>query len=767
MISSNVSKDRKISRPFILALLPIPIFIVSIFILVFSNFKSVWNPVFLFSTLNIIFLSIIMFFVSILAFRSYIFEKSFMILLLGSSTLVLGFGALLAGLLILGNNVNSTVTIYNSAAFLSSILILLSVAMGVSLPSKKLKSNWSIVASYIIVLAVITIIAILVKSNYWPVYFHISKGPTTIDLVVLYTSIVLFTISGLVLLYQNLKKEFDYLGWYGIGLLLIAVGLFSVSLQSNVGDPLNWIGRIAQYLGSVYILVSLLLSFKESGVWILPLQQVLKETETRFISIIETANEGIMTSNSSGIIEFANSKMADMLGYSKEELIGKQIKSFVDSNCDQFNNSQSNFENGQYEMKFIRKDGTQLWTHASTSAIYDHKDRLDGNLGMFIDITEAKKAEEDLKESEEKYRNLFMNMTEEVHFWKLVSSDDGDIITWRLIDINPPGLKTWNKNLDEVQGKLADEIIENATEHYMPVVEKIMSEGVPYTYEDYNPDMDKYFKFTSVPFGEYFITTGSDITDVKKYQKKLEISNSDLKRTQRELEETIKKLEISNKQLEQFAYIASHDLQEPLRMVGIFTQLLERKYKDNLDEDADEYIDFIVDGAKRMKYLIDDLLTFSRLNTYEEVEFENVNMEFAFDDVLSNLKVLIDENNAEITHDHLPTVKGDPSQLMQVLQNLVSNAIKFHGEDKPEIHVSSKDAGDEWIFSVKDNGIGINQKHQDKIFEIFKRLHNKEKYEGTGMGLSICKRIIEMHNGRIWLESEEGVGSTFYFTIPK
>lgn len=767
MTTSNEStEESEYPRYFLPALLPIPIFIMSIFILVFYDINGNWNPVFLFSTLNILFLSIIMFFVSILAFRSYLYEKSIMILLLGSSTLVLGFGALLAGLMILGNNPNSTITIYNSSACLSSILILLSVAMGVSLPSKKLKSNWSIIASYIIVIALVTSITILVKSNYWPIYFHQEAGPTLINLAVTFTAIILFAASGSILLYQGIKEEFNYLGWYGIGLILISIGLFAVSLQTSTGDPLNWIGRIAQYMGSVYILISVLLSFKESGSWILPLQQALIETQTRIVSIIETANEGIMTSDLSGTVDFANNKMADMLGYSKEELIGKQIKSFVDSHTDLYNNNENNFVDGQYELKFIRKDGTKLWTHASTSAIYDHNDSHDGNLGMFIDITERKKAEKDLKESEEKYRNLFMNMKEDVHFWKIVPDVDGNIKTWKLVDINPPGLKTWNKNLSDVQGKLADDIFKNSTEHYMPVIEKIMREGVPHSYEDYFPAMDKYFKFTSVPLGEYFITTGSDITNVKKYQKRLEISNSHLKSTQRELKDTIKKLEISNQQLEQFAYIASHDLQEPLRMIGIFSQLLEREYKGNLDKDADEYIDFIVDGAQRMKYLIDDLLAFSRLNT-EDVELESFNMETALEDVLLNLKILIDENQAEITHDPLPTVKGDPTLIMQVLQNLLSNAIKFQGENKPGIHVSCSESEDEWTFSIKDNGIGIDKKHQDRIFKVFKRLHNREKYEGTGIGLSICKRIIERHNGKIWIKSEEGAGSTFYFTIPK
>jgi len=234
----------------------------------------------------------------------------------------------------------------------------------------------------------------------------------------------------------------------------------------------------------------------------------------------------------------------------------------------------------------------------------------------------------------------------------------------------------------------------------------------------------------------------------------------------RELEEIASKLKISNKELEQFAYVASHDLQEPLRMVTSFTQLLERRYKDKLDVDADEYIGFIVEGSKRMKYLIDDLLEFSRLNTQNR-EFESVLLKITLEDVLRNLNATIKENNAKISHDPLPTIRGDRSQINQLLQNLIANAIKFHGDEPPKVHISAEESGNEWIISVNDKGIGIDPDHQEQIFRIFKRLHTREEYAGTGIGLAICKRIIDKHNGKIWVESELGKGSTFYFTIPK
>lgn len=245
----------------------------------------------------------------------------------------------------------------------------------------------------------------------------------------------------------------------------------------------------------------------------------------------------------------------------------------------------------------------------------------------------------------------------------------------------------------------------------------------------------------------------------------LQKANEKLTSYKDSLEEAIEKLEISNRELEQFAYVASHDLQEPLRMVSSFAQLLEKRYKGELDDDADDFIGFIVEGAQRMKDLIDDLLTFSRLSTASR-EFRPTNMNKVLEDVLLSIKPSVEAENATITHDDLPTVQCDPSQIRQLFQNLISNAIKFH-EKAPEIHIFAEESDGKWRFGVSDNGIGIHPDHQDKIFDIFKRLHTREEYEGTGIGLSICKRIVEIHGGDIWVKSKPGEGSTFYFTLPK
>ena len=200
-------------------------------------------------------------------------------------------------------------------------------------------------------------------------------------------------------------------------------------------------------------------------------------------------------------------------------------------------------------------------------------------------------------------------------------------------------------------------------------------------------------------------------------------------------------------------------------MITLYSQLLEKRYKNRLDEDADDFIEYIVENAKRMKYLIDDLLEYSRVTSTAK-EFKNIDLEKVLEKILSNLSMLIVENNVDVTHDPLPTIFADKNQMMQVLENLITNAIKFRSKKSPKIDVSAQRDEKEWIFAVKDNGIGINPKHQEQIFEVFKRLHTREQYAGTGIGLSIAQKIIERHNGRMWVESELGKGSTFYFTIP-
>jgi PAS domain S-box-containing protein len=239
---------------------------------------------------------------------------------------------------------------------------------------------------------------------------------------------------------------------------------------------------------------------------------------------------------------------------------------------------------------------------------------------------------------------------------------------------------------------------------------------------------------------------------------------TDRKRAEEALQRTADQLARSNQELEQFAYVASHDLQEPLRVVNGYVQLIERKYKNQLDAEADEFFHYIVDGAARMQQLITDLLNYSRLGTRGK-PFSATSVQTVLDRALANLKTVVEESGATVTHDSLPTIQGDESQLVQLFQNLIGNGIKFRSERPPQIHISARRSDHHWEFAVRDNGIGIEPQYWEQIFVIFQRLHTRQKYPGTGIGLAICKRIVERHGGRIWLDSHPGQGTTFHFIL--
>ena len=240
---------------------------------------------------------------------------------------------------------------------------------------------------------------------------------------------------------------------------------------------------------------------------------------------------------------------------------------------------------------------------------------------------------------------------------------------------------------------------------------------------------------------------------------------NNLRRAEEELKRYAAELKRSNQELQQFAYVASHDLQEPLRMVASYTQLLAKRYKGKLGSDADEFIGYAVDGATHMQALINDLLDYSRVGRKGK-DFEPTDCTALLERTLDNLRKAVEESSAKVTHDPLPTVMADDVQLGQLFQNLIGNALKFRSKEPPHIHISAQQKGDKWLFSVRDNGIGIDPGFSERIFTIFQRLHKRGDYPGTGIGLAICKKIVERHGGSIWVKSKPEKGSTFYFTIP-
>ncbi len=539
------------------------------------------------------------------------------------------------------------------------------------------------------------------------------------------------------------------------------------------------------------------------------LQQQKNELERiaqRDEAILSSMSEGLIITDNNDQISFINHTAKQILGFENLDDVNQTMKEFgpviktvyLDGTeiplgkCPSSRAKHERFSN--LEVKVKRIDKPIEFIGSCNGAPIINNGEIMGSVLTFRDITKLKNTQKELKsllKKADEHRDHLQTIIDNLPVGLWITDENGKMVLvndhaneiWRgkvhLADgLDEYGIyKSWWANTEEripvekmplvqaLKGKSSKEVV-------------IDIERLDGTYGTQLVSAVPIKDSNSKIIGSIAIV--QDITELKNSEKymqellekehhlreKLQISNLELNRTKNILEKTVHKLEISNADLEQFAYVASHDLQEPLRMVSSFTQLLEKQYKNRLDEDADDYIDFIVEGAHRMKDLIYDLLTFSRLNT-EAKEFEETKLETILNDVLTTLKSSIEENDVKITHNNLPTVMADPTQIQQLFQNLLTNAIKFCGERNPEIHLDAAELEDELKISISDNGIGISPLNQEKIFNVFTRLHTREEYEGTGIGLSICKRIVQRHGGRIWVESEERKGSTFYFTISK
>ena len=520
-------------------------------------------------------------------------------------------------------------------------------------------------------------------------------------------------------------------------------------------------------------------------------EEALRQSEERFRILFEQAADCILlleiTPEGIPVIRDANSATFRLLGYERDELIGQPV-SFIEAAPDAskvVDERRQNVLSGMgtivFEARHRCKDGTIRDFECSVTEMQIGSKTF--AISVERDITERKQAEETLRKSESRYKTLVDNLPQKV-FLK-----DRNMV---YVSCNASFAQDLGITIEEFGGKTDyDFFPRELADKYRADDKRIMESGVAEeSDEGYMKDEQGRIVHTvKTPIrdenGEVAGLLGIfwDITEQRLDEERLK--------------KTLKDLERSNKELEQFAYVASHDLQEPLRMVSSYTQLLERRYKDKLDVDANEFIAYAVDGANRMQRLIQDLLAYSRVSSRGR-PLTPTDCNAVLGQVRVNLSVAIEENNAIVVHDELPMVMADETQLVQVFQNLIGNAIKFRGKEPPRIHISAKPMSefqassptpqeqsdsksktsnvepetrnfkqkDAWVFSVRDNGKGIDPEYHERIFVIFQRLEGKGEYPGTGIGLAICKRIIERHNGRIWVESETGKGSTFYFTIP-
>ena len=487
------------------------------------------------------------------------------------------------------------------------------------------------------------------------------------------------------------------------------------------------------------------------------IEKKLKRSEANYRSIFKHAGIGIFQSTPEGKFVNVNITMAHLFGFKSPKEMIKSIDKIAE---DIYLNPSDRPENlrkiregreiVKLETEFRRKNGEKWIADLNLRVVRDNEGNPLYFEGFVQDITSRKRTENALLESEVKYRTIFENTGAAT---LLIEKDT----TVTLANSEFEKLSGYSKK--DVEGKSWTELVFyddlNKMMNYRDI-RNLDPDSAPKNYEFRFIRKDKsmgyaYLNIVNIPGSTQRIASVVDITDRKNDEKKLYKLNKKLKR--------------SNAELEQFAYVASHDLREPLRMITTFLQLLEKKYKDKLDEDANEYINYAVDGAKHLNAMINDLLEYARV-AHQEIEFSEVDSEKVLENALLNLQSSLEENGASVTFYKLPKISGNENQLLQLFQNLIGNAIKYRGDEAPKIHVSAVKEGNEFVFSVKDNGIGMSEEHLERIFVIFQRLHTRGEYEGTGIGLAIAQKIVHQHGGNIWAESEPGNGTTFYFTLP-
>lgn len=491
-------------------------------------------------------------------------------------------------------------------------------------------------------------------------------------------------------------------------------------------------------------------------------EEKIVKSEQKYRRLFETMIQGVVYQDSSGKITAMNPAAEKILGYKLPEIQGKTPQEIVSTPVHE---DGSEFLADEFPSVLALKTGREIedvviglkipvgykWLSVHAVPLFNDNNKPIQVYTTFNDVTDKIIAKNNLKLSEERYRSLFNKITEGFALHEIVCNEEGEPVDYKFLDINPAFEELTGFKRENIIGKLKSEIIPEDTVDWVKIYGRVALEDVSIHFNEYSSALNRHYDVLAFsPARNQFAVIFKDITH------RVRIEN--------ELKETLEQLKLSNSELEKFAYIASHDLKEPLRIITSFLQLLQRRYTDELDEDANDFINFAVDGSIRLHELIDDLLLYSKINT-RTGEFTCVDMNDVLEIVETNLDILIKENDAVIISEKLPKIWADKTQMIQLFQNLINNSIKYRGIQSPKIHISALNEGDKWIFSVEDNGIGIPSKYVEQIFKIFKRLHDSHEYNGTGIGLAISKRIVEKHGGMIWVDPERINGTKFNFSL--
>ncbi|MDZ4833328.1 MAG: PAS domain S-box protein [Candidatus Melainabacteria bacterium] len=478
--------------------------------------------------------------------------------------------------------------------------------------------------------------------------------------------------------------------------------------------------------------------------------------EVRLRQIIDAAPNGMLMVDRHGVIVLANTQVERLFQYDRSELLGTSIEELVPHAAREkhpayrdhfFREPQARSMGAGRDLFGLRKDGSQVPVEIGLNPLVSGGETF--VLASVVDITERRRSEERIR-----------LVVEAAPSGMIMVDENGSIVL-----VNSQIERLFGYDREELLGQSIDMLVPASVRTKHPQERASFFADPRSRAMGIGRDLFGQCKDgTQIPVE---IGLNPLMTEGERFVLASIVNITERKRSEALLQEKLLELERSNEDLQQFAYVCSHDLQEPLRVISNYNQLLASRYNGRvLDEAAGEFIEFTVDATKRMQELINDLLMYSRVQTKAQ-DFASVDCSTIVDMAIANLKLAIGESNATVICEPLPTVKGDSTQLLQLFQNLISNAIKFRSKKPPEVHISAESIGNSWNISVRDNGQGFDMKYANRIFIIFQRLHNKEMYPGSGIGLAVCKKIVERHGGRIWVESAPQRGTLFQFTLPK
>ena len=745
----------------------------------FLNIDTSYDPVYLIFILNIAFVAIPSFFIAITAHRGFLNSGIWFLLWMGIGALTFGLATVISSLLMGWTNVNVAITFHNIMALFAAALFFIGsffIINRIPPQENSYERLFTALQVYTGASIFITFIAIISINEFLPPFFVEGVGGTIIRQIVVGFAALFFFLSGLMIFRQYLRSNSLLLYWFSLGLFLMFLGMVGILIQTATGTPLNWIGRSTQLLGGVYLFMAALVALNVAIKRDLPASQALasffQERKQNLNLLFDSITDAIIVSDKNFIITGWNKGAEKIYGWKAEEVIGNTSEflntHYMGISREKIMKKVIKHDNWTGEAEQTTKEGKIISIWGSTSTIKDETDKIIGFLSVNNDFTERKHAEEVLKKSRDELEKRVQERTAELSAERQRLYDVLETLPVMICLLTKEyhvafANRSFRQRFGESKGRKCYEyrfgfkepcefcesykVFETCKPHYWEI--NTPDGTIIYAYD---------FPFTDMDGSSLILEMDIDITEQKQSEKALRKAHDELK-------ETVKELERSNKELQSFAYITSHDLQEPLRTIASYAQLIKMRYKGQLDADADEFIDFMVSGATRMKSMVQGLLDYSRAGTHGEA-FSEFNAANALNHALLNLRSSIKECNAEVNYGPLPVIFADESQITRIVQNLIGNALKFRKKGiTPKIHISTRKTAHEHIFSVKDNGIGLEEQYTTKIFEVFKRLHSIGEYEGAGIGLAIVKRIIDRHCGHVWVESEYGNGSTFYFTI--